>query len=58
MPLLVAFGSQVNLPKDNAASATCINQQYRTEILSVDPLIMHIENFVNDREIDYVMKLG
>ncbi|KAJ1709784.1 hypothetical protein NYO67_8083 [Aspergillus flavus] len=58
VPLLVAFGSQVNLPKDNAASATCINQQYRTEILSVDPLIMHIENFVNDREIDYVMKLG
>ncbi|PYH99216.1 hypothetical protein BO71DRAFT_394554 [Aspergillus ellipticus CBS 707.79] len=58
LPFLVAFGNQVNRSKDSNALTTCLNQQYRTEILSVDPLIMHIENFVHDSEIDYVMKLG
>ncbi|KAE8373706.1 hypothetical protein BDV26DRAFT_296696 [Aspergillus bertholletiae] len=58
VPLLVAFGNQVVRPKANTPAETCVDQRYRTEILSVDPLIMHIENFVNDREIDYVLNLG
>ncbi|CEJ60612.1 hypothetical protein PMG11_09181 [Penicillium brasilianum] len=58
LPLLIAFGTRVALNEERDVFWDCLEQKYSTEILSLDPLIVYIENFVSDAEIDYVMKLG
>lgn len=58
IPFLIAFGAKVALNKGPGISSDCLEQKYSTEILSLDPLIIYINNFVSDTEIDYVMKLG
>ncbi|CAI7600981.1 unnamed protein product [Penicillium viridicatum] len=59
VPLLAAIGTQVAFYQNDATNFTkCADQRYNTEILSVDPLVIHIDNFVSEQEIDYVMQLG
>ena len=36
----------------------CGNSIYLTRILSSDPLIMHLENFVTQSEIQYLLRLA
>jgi hypothetical protein len=37
---------------------TCRNPGYTTRIVSYDPFIMHIENFVSAEERKYLLELG
>ena len=57
VPLLGFFAPRLLQPSQPDITI-CAEQQYATEILSVDPLIVYINNFVNDNEIDYLLKLG
>ncbi|KAJ5158341.1 2OG-Fe(II) oxygenase family Oxidoreductase [Penicillium coprophilum] len=57
--MLAAIGKRIVFYQDSATDLTkCADQRYSTEILSVDPLIIHIDNFVNEQEIDYLMQVG
>ncbi|KAF1736338.1 Prolyl 4-hydroxylase 1 [Beauveria bassiana] len=39
-------------------SAYKCQQTYAVELLSIDPLIIYLDNFVNEMEIQYLLKLG
>lgn len=40
------------------SSANTDQHQYSTEILSVEPLVVYINNFVSESEIKYLLALG
>ncbi|KAJ5722265.1 2OG-Fe(II) oxygenase family Oxidoreductase, partial [Penicillium malachiteum] len=58
LPLLITFGTRVALKPEEINLLSCEEKKYSTEILSIDPLIIYINEFIFDKEIDYLMKLG
>lgn len=43
--------------KLDADTYTC-DQSYTIELLSIDPLVMYINNFMRDEEIDHILNLA
>ncbi|KAI1279507.1 hypothetical protein F5Y07DRAFT_358733 [Xylaria sp. FL0933] len=48
------------LPQANSSSSDlrCEDQSYKTELISLDPLVIYIRGFLNPREIDDILKVG
>ncbi|TRX88345.1 hypothetical protein FHL15_010783 [Xylaria flabelliformis] len=48
------------LPQLNSSSSgvMCEDQSYKTEIISLDPLVIYIRDFFNTKDIDNIIKVG
>lgn len=56
VPITIGVPSWLWKSKDH--EYVCPAPRYSTEILSMDPLIMYINNFVSESEIDHLLRLG
>ncbi|KAI1115635.1 hypothetical protein F5Y14DRAFT_449741 [Nemania sp. NC0429] len=50
--------SQVSPLNSSSSDLACEDQNYKTEIISLDPLVMYIHNFFNKKDIDKMIEAG
>ncbi len=51
-----SIGSSVD-PSSGLGTYNC-NHQFTTEVVSLDPLMIYINNFLNPYEVEYLLDLG
>lgn len=57
LSLPLPFSALIVGEQPNADVYSC-DQNYTIELLSIDPLVIYINNFIRDEEIEHVLTLG
>lgn len=56
--LPITFHFKVPGNQDHLSPYTCVPHDYSIELLSIDPLVIYINNFLRDEEIEHLLELG